>query len=325
MGMLSKTRVGVLRGGPSVEHEISLKTGTHILKNLPDKYEPIDIYIDKKGFWHLNGIKKEPARILGTIDAVWNGLHGAYGEDGTVQHLLDAFARAYTGPRRFPAALAMQKGHAKKILKNHRVKTPYFRILRRNEASKEMIHEFFRLMPNPSIIKPIDSGSSIGVSLSRSFIEFQNAIDNVFAVSPVVLLEEYIKGRGASCGILDSFRNEEHYVLLPVEFINVLSGKFFDFDAKFGEKSRTFCPGRFSDAEKNEIMRVSGLAHRVLGLRHYSCSDFIVSPSRGIYFLEANSLPSMNSNSLYIESLEAIGLSFGEFLDHVLILALNKS
>ena len=313
----------MLRGGPSDEHDISLKTGSHILRNLPEKYEPLDIYIDRKSFWYLNGIKKEPSIILNRMDAVWNGLHGAYGEDGTVQHILDTFARAYTGPKRLGVVLAMQKGNAKKFLKNHGVKTPYYQTLRRHDASEEIIRELFRLMPNPSITKPIDSSSSIGVSLARSFIEFQVALDKVFAVSPTALVEEYIEGRGATCGVLDSFRGEDNYVLLPVEFVN-RAGKFFDFDSKYGGQTVAIVPGRFGEREKNEIMRMTGLAHKILGLRHYSRSDFIVSPRRGVYFLEVNPLPDFNSNSPYIESLESIGLSFGEFLDHVLTLALEQ-
>jgi len=321
--MASKIKVGVLRGGPSREHEISLKSGQTVLKNMPENYFPIDIFIDKEGVWHVHGIPRAPEKILRKVDVCFNALHGEYGEDGQAQHFLDLFSMPYTGSGRLASAFAMHKGHSKKILSRHGIKSPYGKILRKEETSSEKIAELFRTFPNPSVIKPVALGSSIGVSVAKNFSEFEKALEIAFAHSPFVMIEEYISGREATCGIIDSFRGEENYALLPVEIIPPSSSDFFDYDAKYGVGSNTIHPGRFSAMEKYEIQNASRLAHKILGLRHYSRSDFIVSPSRGVYFLEVNSLPDLASDSSYVESLNAVGASLGDFLNHVLVLALS--
>ncbi len=323
MALSSKLRVGVLRGGPSFEHEISLKTGAHVLKNLSEKYFPVDIFVDKAGAWHVQGVATEPQKVLRKVDVLWNALHGEYGEDGTLQYTLDAFGTPYTGSKRLASALAMHKTHAKNFLKKYGIKSPYHKILKKEEASREVVRELFKLAPNPSIVKPVGSGSSIGVSVSTRMTEFEAAVEKAFVLSSVILIEEYIKGREATCGVIDAFRGEDIYALLPAEFVHSPGVAFLDYEAKYGEKSRTVYPGRFSQAEKDAIQTAARVAHKVLGLRHYSRSDFIVSPKRGVYFLEVNSLPGLYADAPYVESLRALGVQFSSFLDHVLRLALR--
>src|SRR3989338_4376109 len=106
MALTSKTRVGVLRGGPSSEHEISLKTGAHVLKNLPENYFPIDIFVDKSGLWHVQGVATEPQKVLRKIDVFFNALHGEHSENGALQRTLDAFGAPYTGSKGLASAFA---------------------------------------------------------------------------------------------------------------------------------------------------------------------------------------------------------------------------
>ena len=109
--------VAVLRGGPSDEHEISLKTGANVLANLQrEPYRPVDVFIDKEGVWHVRGIPMSPERALSTIDVVWNALHGQYGEDGTVQRILDRLGVPYTGSGALASGLAMNKATTKEML-----------------------------------------------------------------------------------------------------------------------------------------------------------------------------------------------------------------
>lgn len=323
MALTSKTRVGVLRGGPSSEHDISLKTGAYVLKNLSEKYSPVDIFVDRSGVWHVQGISTEPSKVLRKVDVLFNALHGEYGEDGKLQYTLDAFGVPYTGSKRLSSALAMHKGHAKNFLKKHGIKSPYHKILRKDGASKEVIRELFKIAPNPSIVKPVGLGSSIGVSVSTRMTEFEAAVESAFALSPVILIEEFIKGREATCGVIDSFRGEETYAFLPVEFVHSEGVTFLDHEAKYGRKSRMIHPGRFSQLEKDVIQTAARTVHKALGLRHYSRSDFIVSLKRGVYFLEVNTLPGLYADAPFTESFGAVGISFSDFLDHVLQLALR--
>ena len=317
----SKIRVGVLRGGPSREYDVSLKSGANVLKHMPDRYIPVDIFIDKSGTWHYNGVAQSPARIFCKIDLIFNALHGAYGEDGTLPALLDAFGLPYTGSSRIESALSMHKGYTKDILKRHGVKSPYHKLLKRNEVPKDGLHALWKTVLNPSIVKPVASGSSIGVTVVENFLSFEEALIKAFDGSDTVLIEEYITGREATCGVLDNFRNSSTYALLPAEVLPTAGAKFFDYAAKYAERSQVIHPGRFSPMEKEAIQKAAQTVHETLGLSHYSRSDFIISPTRGIYFLEVNSLPGLYAGAPFVESLTAVGSSLSEFIEHVVEMA----
>lgn len=328
MPLSSKIRVGVLRGGPSSEYDISLKSGGHVLKNLPERYAPVDIFVDKTGVWHVHGVAEAPTKALKKADVVFNALHGEYGEDGALQHFLDALGVPYTGSRTVASALAMHKARAKDVLKQEGIRSPYHKLLRKDEALPHAVSELWRTVPNPSIVKPVARGSSIGVSVARSFPELAAALEKAFSLSDTALIEEYIQGREATCGVVSDFRGEDVYALLPVEFVHAPGVSFLDYDAKYAKKtdrkSQAIHPGRFSAMEKEAIQTAARAVHRVLGLSHYSRSDFIVSPRRGIYFLEVNSLPGLYADAPFTESLAAVGAPLSEFLDHVLTLALER-
>jgi D-alanine-D-alanine ligase len=320
-----KLHVGVLRGGPSGEYDVSLKSGAHVLKNLSDdRYVPHDIFIDREGQWHYRGLPTTPDKILGQIDVVFNALHGEYGEDGTVQKVLERFAVPFTGSDAFSSAIGMNKILTKGELQELGIRMPQHLTLELSDENLEdKIYDIFRIFPQPSVIKPAAAGSSIGVVIARSFEEFVEAISQAFAYSPRIIIEEYIRGREATCGVLDRFRGDDHYTLLPVEIVPVEGKLFYDYDAKYGGGSIDYCPGNFSEDEKQELQEAARAVHQSLGLRHYSRSDFIVSP-RGIYFLEVNTLPGLMQESTVAKSLDAVGCPFPEFLDHVINLALEK-
>ena len=320
-----KTRVGVLRGGPSSEYEISLKSGAAVLKNLPETYSGIDIFIDRGGVWHLHGTPREPHRALAQVDVVWNALHGEYGEDGGVQELLDTYALPYTGSGRFASAMAMNKAAAKGMLAEHGVKTPYYRLLRREEAVsiRRLASALHRSFPQPCMVKPLAKGSSVGMAVAGTLSELIDALDNGFSASDTLLIEEFISGKEATCAVVDDFRGEQLYALLPIEIVPPKESPFFDYYAKYSGKSQEICPGNFSPKEKSALQKLSKMVHAALGLRHYSRTDFIVHPRRGIYFLEVNTLPGLTEESLLPKALSAIGCSLPQFLEHVLSLALS--
>ncbi len=317
-------RIGVLRGGPSSEYEVSLKTGGNVLKELGDTHSPIDIFISKDGKWHIQGIERSPERILRQVDVVWNGLHGTFGEDGGVQHILDIHGIPYTGSKKFESAIAMNKWLTKEKLKSHGVKTPVAMLVRREDSLVEKAEEVFNSIPHPLIVKPVSGSSSVGLHVTQSFNELLSALEEVLATEDSALVEECISGKEATCGVVQNFRQKEVYTLPPVEIIPP-KGKLFDYESKYNGQSQEICPGNFSDSEKREIERIAGLVHSALGLSHYSRSDFIVTPRRGIYFLEVNTLPGLTEESLFPKSLKTVGVSFKEFLDHVLKLAIYET
>jgi D-alanine-D-alanine ligase len=321
---MSKKKVGVLRGGPSSEYEVSLKSGKSVLDNLSNKYEVLDIFISKDGVWHYQGVPIKPVDIFKKVDVIFNALHGAYGEDGTVQKILDQFSIPYTGSTALASAIGMNKVLSKKIYKNNNLKTPlHLTISKKNNNSSEII-KIFKSFPMPAIVKPVSGGSSVGTAIAKTLLELESAIDDALQYSDQALIEEFISGREATCGVVDNFRNELNYSLLPVEIRKPTDSAFFDYNAKYGGKSEEICPGNFTAVEKEMIQKIAKEAHKVLGLRHYSRSDFIIHPKRGIYILETNTLPGLTSESLLPKSLQAVGCSLSDFFDHLIKLALEE-
>jgi len=322
---MHKIRVGVLRGGPSSEYDVSLKTGGAVLKHLPEKYQAHDIFISKDGAWHFEGVVKTPGEILRKVDVIFNAMHGEFGEDGKVQAILDDFSMPYTGSGSLASALGMNKILAKQVFLSNGIKTPlHVTVNIQDQGLQNQVMNIFKKFPMPVVVKPATTGSSVGVSIAHDFFELNEAIQNASQYSQDILIEEFIRGREATCGILNHFRGEETYALLPVEIIPPPKNGFFDYKAKYEGETKEICPGNFSEEEKKEIQRLASLAHKALDLKHYSRSDFIISPKRGIYILEVNTLPGLTEQSLYPKSLHAIGSNIPEFLDHVITLAIKK-
>jgi D-alanine-D-alanine ligase len=328
MSFYHKIRVGVLRGGPSPEYDVSLKTGGTILANLPEEYEPLDIFISKDGAWHNGGVEKEPYKILKTIDVAVNALHGAYGEDGTVQKLLENLGIPYTGSGSVASALGMNKIMSKDIFNRSGIKTPYHIIIEKNEESGvmgKMINKINESLPFPVIIKPIKSGSSLGVSFVDNVRKLKSALEKSFEQSPRLIVEEYINGKEATCGVIDNFRGENIYTLLPVEVMQKKDRYFHDYDSKYNDlKSRHKVPGNFTEEENRQIKEAASLIHKILGLKDYSRSDFILHPRRGLFVLDVNTLPELSHRSSFIKSLEAVGSNIKEFLSHLLSRTLGR-
>src|SRR3989344_1641849 len=153
---MSTIRVGVVRGGQSSEYDVSLKTGATVLKNLPERYAPVDILISKNGEWHAGGLPTRPEKILPHVDVVWNAPHGAYGEDGTFQQMLEAHGVPYTGSDSLASAIGMNKALARKRFADVGIKIPYGMVLRVDEYEKDenFVFDLFRRFPQPSVVKP---------------------------------------------------------------------------------------------------------------------------------------------------------------------------
>lgn len=319
------TIVGVLRGGPSREHEVSLKTGHAIAQALdPSRYTVRDIYIDKNGTWHHRGLSTTPAHALRAVDVAVIGLHGEYGEDGEVQKVLERLGVPYTGSGPASSFLAMHKALAKERAVAAGVLTPKSRYLEEGSGLDAALADVIRSFHQPVVVKPVRWGSSVGVSIVHGLVELRNAVEKLlFEGAGGVLVEERIRGREATAGVVEGLRGESLYSLPTIEIVPPSHKDFFDYHVKYDGSTQEICPGRFSKDEAAEMQRVARLMHEELGLRHYSRSDFIVSP-RGIYYLETNTLPGMTEQSLLPQSLAAVGVKFADFLDHLIGLALKR-
>lgn len=324
LGMAS-IKVGVLRGGPSSEHEVSLQTGENVLKFLPKKYQGVDIFLDRNGYLFVSGNPSKIQHLNHLVDVVFNALHGHFGEDGKSQQIFEAFNLPYVGSGPVASSLSMNKILSRKIFEKAGFKIPRAIVLRNDEIS-DLDNAALRVFKSISpawVVKPASAGSSVGVSIAHKFSELAAAIECALNFSPEIIVEEYIKGREATCGVLDNFRGETHYALPAVEIIPAKENKFFNYEAKYGGSSREICPANFDIATKREIEKIAKLAHQILGCEGYSRSDMIVSRN-GIYLLEINTLPGLTSESLLPKAASAVGLDFSSLLEHLIELALNK-
>ncbi len=316
---MSKLRVAVLRGGPSNEYDVSLKTGATVLKHLDrEKYQPLDIFIDKNASWHVDGVVTNPLDLRHRVDVAWNALHGSYGEDGEVQRLLESIDLPYTGSGVVASAVAMHKAKAKEVFVRHGLSVAPGIEVELSVIDDADVREIFRSLPPPYIVKPVSSGSSVGMSTAHSISELHDALMRANEQSSNVLIESMVRGREATCGIIDGFRGEKYYALMPIEIVPPTDASFFDYSAKYSGTSQEICPGRFSREETTAIQEAARTAHEALGARHYSRSDFIVTPKGKPYILETNTLPGLTEESLVPKALAAAGCSLKEFLDHVI-------
>ncbi|MFA6414854.1 MAG: hypothetical protein WC217_01285 [Candidatus Paceibacterota bacterium] len=322
-----QTIVGVLRGGVSKEHEVSLRSGAAILANLSEeRYLARDIYIDKNGQWHYRGRVTAPERVLRQLDVAILPLHGEYGESGEVQQLLERFGVPYVGANAFGCHHAMHKVIAKARAREEGLLTPEFRYAEHLEESEAVAHDIVRNFHQPVVVKPVGWGSSVGVSIASGYVEVLAAIEELFAQGATgVFVEELIRGKEATAGVVEGLRGEALYALPPIEIIPPPDAGFFSADVKYTGETREVCPGNFSRVETEELQRMAKVMHRALHQRHYSRSDFIVTP-KGIYFLETNSAAAvgLTPQSLLPKSLAAIGVSFKDFLSHLVNLALGR-
>ena len=319
-----QTIVGVLRGGPSNEHAVSLKTGATMLANLPQsRFSIRDIYIDRAGVWHERGRAIPPERILRQIDLALIALHGAYGEDGEVQRLLEQFGVPYAGADSWSARLSMHKVLAQEKAREAGLRTPEYRYLDARGDLSSAVHEIIRTFSQPVVVKPVSGGSSMGVSVVGGYAPVLRAVEALAADGvPGILVEEYVRGQEATVGVVERLRGETLYALPPIEIVPP-EGDFYSYDAKYSGKTRHDCPGHFTRVQTEELARAARLMHRVLGLRHYSRSDFIVTP-RGVYYIETNALPGLTTDSNLPIALRSVGVSLPEFLSHLANLALAR-
>lgn len=320
---MQKIRVGVVRGGPSSEYAISLQTGDSVLRNLDtEKYFPVDILLTAHGEWYMRGTQIDLEAIVGHVDVIWNALHGTFGEDGKVQQLFESFAIPYTGSDVLASALGMHKGLAKERFRQVGLATPEGIVVTNADNFDDVLSLLAknpRLRP-PVIVKPVAGGSSIATSIARNIPELKEAVIQASRYGDV-LIEEYVEGSEATVGVVDGSTPGEYFALFPVEIVPPATNPFYDYDAKYGGRSQAIGPGNFTEVTRDELRKLAVAAHQAIGARHYSRTDFVLSP-KGIYTLEINTLPELSG--LFPKALQGSRTEFPEFLDHVIKLALAE-
>lgn len=305
-------RVGVLMGGPSSEREISLKSGRAVLEALRGLgLDVVDI--------DINGRDPEENIALiksKNISCAFIALHGYFGEDGQIQELLERMKIPYTGSDIFSSRLAMDKTLSQTVFASNGLNVPKYKVVDK-VYNTSIDNTIFDELGLPMVIKPASNGSSIGLSIIEKKDDLIRAIDLAFSYGEMVIIEEYIKGRELTVGILDN---------RPLPVIEIIPKKsFFDYEAKYkAGLSEYIVPADLAlDVAKN-VQEQAILAHRLLGC--YGCSrvDIILDKNNIPFILEVNTIPGMTGTSLLPKAAKTAGMDFAQLCLRLIELAYEK-
>ncbi len=296
-------RVGVLMGGASSEREISLRSGEAVISALKDeKYDVFAMDI-RDG---LDDVRKRLKKAQ--INVAFIALHGCFGEDGTIQKLLESLNIPHTGSGVEANVLALNKVASRKIFEDNDIAVPEYRVVT-SQAEAEGNNFHF-----PLVVKPSSQGSSIGLSIVENKKDLPRAIKSAFSYDKKVIVEEYIEGKEITVGILDD---------QPLPVIQIIpKRKFYDYQAKYeAGMSNYFVPARLSNDEYLKAQEAGLSAHRCLGCRAFSRVDMIMSKGEPVV-LELNTIPGLTFNSLLPKAAQAAGISFNQLCVRLIKLAI---
>ncbi|MDO8496156.1 MAG: D-alanine--D-alanine ligase [bacterium] len=322
----NKLTVGVLMGGPSAEHDVSLITGASVIQNLDrSKYKVIDIKITKDKEWFVGNRKMDERKALASCDIIFNALHGTFGEDGRVQALLEYYDKKYTGSGITASALAMDKLRSREMFRLTGFQVPKTLKIRKGENYQALLNVFTNKVAGfPVVVKPCSNGSSVGISIVRNVSQLNKALESAFLVEKKVLVEDFIEGTEVTCGVLE---NGSSISALPVtEIVPKRGHKFFDYDAKYKTgHSDEITPARIDEDTTKKVQEIAVRVHQLLGCRAYSRTDMIIQKpfdnAQGehiIYVLETNTLPGLTPNSLLPRAALAAGLTMSQLVDKII-------
>lgn len=308
-------KIAVLMGGRSLEREVSLKSGHRVCEALEAKrYDFISFDIDEQLVDNLIGARP---------DVVYIALHGKYGEDGTVQGLLELLGIPYTGPGVYANIVSFDKVLAKEIFTRHKIPTPAWLTL--SAASfKEMgaasaLDKVIELLGLPLVVKPAGQGSALGIKIVHSPEDLPKALIGALSYDEKVILEKFIGGTELAVSILGN----EPAVALPVVEI-VTQKEFFDFESMYRMGATDyFVPARLDEETSALVKEVSLKAHQALGCRDVSRVDLILSDS-GPQVLELNTSPGMTETSLLPMAAAEAGVAFFDLVDQLVKMALAR-
>ena len=294
------TKIGVLMGGLSAEREVSLKSGEAVSQALLARgYDAVSIDVGRD---LPEVLRKE------NIQAAFIALHGRYGEDGCVQGLLELLQIPYTGSGVLASALAMHKLYSKQAFAASGILTAPFHFFRQGEQVR-LQDLCFGL---PLVVKPVQEGSSVGVSIVKEASELQPALELAFHHDEGILVEQYVKGQEVQVGILND---------CPIGAIEIVpKNEFYDFESKYSDgMAEHIFPARLDSELYEKAQQVGLAAHKALGCSGYSRVDLLVTSDGDCYVLEVNTLPGMTALSLLPEiAAKGAGLCFEELVENII-------
>lgn len=313
-----KTRVALLFGGRSGEHEVSVRSARSVREGLEaGPFEVIPYFINAEGKWDPRPIAPEPGANPG-IDVVFPVLHGTYGEDGTVQGLLELADLPYVGAGVLASAVAMDKDMMKRICRDRGLPVVEYAVLWRDDLDAGRVE---RALPYPMFVKPANLGSSVGISKVRNRAELETALARAAQYDRKVVVERGVTGREFECSVLGNARPEAS---LPCEILP--SREFYDYEDKYLlEQARLQAPADLPSVTAEEIRRLAVEAYLAVGCEGMARVDFLMQNDTGqLYVNEVNTIPGFTSISMYPKMWEVSGLPFPRLVERLVELALER-
>ncbi len=341
----NKIAVTVLMGGKTPEHEISLITGREVVRHLSkSRYKVLPVVISRNGKkWQQIATKKllalpDPLKLIGSnkdllqtsereiqsikqtskkLDVVFIAMHGPFGEDGTVQGMLELVGIAYTGPGVLASALAMDKVMFRKVMLSEKIPIPKYVVIKKGEPKSKV---FKVLGDTPFFVKPHNQGSSVGSSIVKTRKDLNKALNLAYQYSETALVDEYLEGKEITCGVLGN----KHPNPLPLIEIIPKKGEFFNYDSKYTESgAEEIVPARIPKGLERKIQQMAVDVYNAIGSRGFSRVDFIVRNNNQPVVLEVNTIPGLTPMSLLPKAAKAIGLSYPKLIDRIIGYALE--
>jgi D-alanine-D-alanine ligase len=347
-----KTRVGIIFGGKSAEHEVSLQSAKNIIDALDKKkYEAVLIGIDKNGRWYKSGANfllnagnpkliklnkgnAAPAIIPGDdsgqlvttkdqkqsgLDVVFPILHGPFGEDGTMQGLLKLAGIPFVGSSILGSAVGMDKHFMKRLFREAGLPTPKFLAFGFND--KINFKKAKSALGLPMFIKPANLGSSVGINKVKNEKDFNRAIKEAFKFDTKIIIEEYIKGREIECAVLG---NENPKASIAGEIIPLR--EFYSYEAKYIDETgaKLEIPAKLPKTTLKQIQVLAVKAFQALGLEGMARVDFFLTPKGKVYLNEVNTIPGFTKISMYPKLWEASGISYSKLIDKLIQLGIER-
>jgi D-alanine-D-alanine ligase len=313
-----KLRVAVIYGGRSGEHEVSVRSARAILDRMdPEKYEKIEYFIDKEGKWLPKPILPDPSAHP-EIDVVFPVLHGTFGEDGTVQGLLELAGLPYVGAGVLGSSVSMDKELMKRVCAERMLPVVDYVTVRRGQADPAAICKRLGL---PVFVKPANLGSSVGISKAHSPEELEQALALAAEYDRKVIVERAILGRELECAVLG---NDQPEASLPCEIFP--SREFYDYDDKYLlDQAQTQVPADLTPAKTDELRRLAVQCFQAVECEGMARVDFFLEAGTDrLYINEINTIPGFTSISMYPKMWEQSGVGFSALIDRLIDLALER-
>ncbi len=354
--MKDKIRVGILCGGVSAEHGVSLLSASNIINGLDRaKYEPVIIGISEQGRWQvlpaeswslrhsaalplqLNTAQAQPFQflpreqqattalvindLLPPIDVIFPVLHGPLGEDGTIQGLLKIVNIPFVGPGVLASSVCMDKAICKRLLSAAGFQVADFIVLRQSEYQPQQLAEQVAKLGWPVFVKPANLGSSVGINRATSLVELEQALQQAWRFDHKIVVEQAITGRELECGVLGHHRLRAS---VPGEIIP--QHDFYSYTAKYldPEAAKLVVPAKLAAAEVQRIQDAAIAAFRALECSGMARVDFFLTPDDNLVINEVNTIPGFTDISMYPAMWQASGVSYSELLDELIQLAITR-